>query len=64
MIIYFSGTGNSRFVAEYFAKELQDEVVNAGEWIKAGKKGAFLSDKPYIFVSPIYSWRMPAVKRA
>ena len=61
MIIYFSGTGNSRFVAEYFAKELQDEVVNAGEWIKAGKKGAFLSDKPYIFVSPIYSWRMPAV---
>ena len=31
MIVYFSGTGNSRFVAEYMAKQLQDEVINANQ---------------------------------
>ena len=30
MIIYFSGTGNSRFAAEFLAKELQDEIINVG----------------------------------
>ena len=58
MIIYFSGTGNSRFAAEFIAKELQDEVINAGKLIKAEEKGNFISDKPYVFVCPIYSWRM------
>lgn len=61
MIIYFTGTGNSRLAAEVLAKELQDDVVNAGALMKAGEKGAFTSDKPYVLVSPIYSWRMPAV---
>ena len=29
MIVYFSGTGNSRFVAEQIAEATGDELVNA-----------------------------------
>ena len=61
MIIYFTGTGNSRFAANYLADILQDEVVDATTLMKAGTNGDFHSDRPYVIVSPIYSWRMPAV---
>ena len=64
MIIYFTGTGNSRFVANYLANILQDEVVDATALMKNNTKGVFCSDKPYVIVSPIYSWRMPAVFEA
>ena len=30
MIVYFSGTGNSRFAAEFLAKRLGDELLDAG----------------------------------
>ena len=30
MIVYFSGTGNSRFAAEFLAKQLNDELLDAG----------------------------------
>lgn len=59
MIIYFSGTGNSRFAAESLAKELQDELVDAGRLIKAGETGEFHSDTPWVFAAPVYSWQMP-----
>ena len=36
MVIYFSGTGNSRYAAEVIASELKDELQDAGEYIKAG----------------------------
>lgn len=61
MIIYFTGTGNSRFAAEFLGRKLKDDVINAGALMKAGEKGIFSSDKPYVVVSPIYSWRMPAI---
>ena len=59
MIIYFSGTGNSRFAAEFLAKELQDEIIDSGRLIKAGVQGDFSSETPWVFVSPVYSWQMP-----
>lgn len=61
MVIYFSGTGNSRFVATFLARYLQDEVMDAGMFLKEGKKAEFVSQKPYVFVAPIYSWQMPEV---
>lgn len=61
MIIYFSGTGNSRYAAEMLAKELQDEVLDAGKFIKAGIAGEFLSEKPWVFAAPVYSWQMPRI---
>ena len=61
MIIYFSGTGNSRFAAEYLSKELQDQIFDAGKEIKACNTGAFQSDTPWVFVSPTYAWRLPHI---
>lgn len=61
MIIYFSGTGNSKFCAGSLARALSDESVNAGEYIKKNKKGNFISEKPYVFVCPTYAWQIPHI---
>ncbi len=54
MIIYFSGTGNSRFVAEAIADRLNDEVVSVNKYLKDNLKGSFTSEKPWVFVFPVY----------
>ena len=61
MIIYFSGTGNSRYIASGMAEKLDDKLVDAGVYIKNRKKGKFYSDKPWIFVAPTYCWRLPRI---
>lgn len=61
MIVYYTGTGNSRFAAEAVQRVLNDECVNAFDYIKNGKKGSFASEKPYVFVCPTYSWRIPRI---
>lgn len=61
MIIYFSGTGNSRYVAEYIAAVVGDETVSLNELMREGPKAEFSSRKPYVFVVPTYAWRMPRV---
>lgn len=59
MILYFSATGNSRFVAEYLAGVLNDEVVSINDILKYQKVTTFHSEKPFVFVVPIYAWRLP-----
>ena len=59
MILYFSGTGNSRFVAKEIGKQLSDEVKSLSECMRTKKAQHFTSEKPYIIVSPIYVSRMP-----
>lgn len=34
MILYFTGTGNSRYVPRKIAKEINDEVISIKELIK------------------------------
>lgn len=64
MIIYFSGTGNSRFAAQTVAARIGDECVNVFDCLKNSKAGSFSSEKPYVFVCPTYSWRIPRVFEA
>ena len=61
MIIYFTGTGNSRYVAESIAKQTNDEIINANDYIKKGKRAVFRSQTPFVFVCPTYAWRIPGV---
>lgn len=61
MIIYFSGTGNSRYCAELFADKLNDEITNAFDIIKNGDKAELNSEKPWVFVSPTYAWQIPHI---
>ncbi|MEG0918812.1 MAG: EFR1 family ferrodoxin [Anaerovoracaceae bacterium] len=61
MIIYFTGTGNSKFCAEYIGGQLGDQVIDSFEFISGAKAGEFESDEPWVFVCPTYGWRIPRV---
>ncbi len=59
MVIYFSGTGNSEYIAKLFAQNLNDEILCATQYIKKGEYPKFVSQTPYVFVCPTYAWRIP-----
>ena len=62
MILYFTGTGNSRYVARKIAEKINDEVVSINQLIKQESKDELIStNKPFIFVCPTYAWRLPKV---
>lgn len=61
MVLYFSGTGNTRYVAQALAELLEDEETDIAERLKKGGHQRFYSQKPYVICAPIYAWRFPAV---
>jgi ferredoxin len=61
MIIYFTGTGNSRYAAELLAADTGDELKGINALIKRGETGDFMSEKPYVFVCPTHGWRIPRI---
>ena len=61
MVLYFSGTGNSRFVARAIAKETGDELICLNDRIKRGDISPLQSDRSFVFVTPTYGWRMPQI---
>lgn len=61
MILYFSGTGNSRYVAKKIAEISGDEVISINQRLKAQDYATISSDKPLVFVGPIYAGRLPRV---
>jgi len=61
MIVYFSGTGNSRYCAEFLADHLQDELLDAGHYMKHGIAADLISGKSWVFVAPTYGWQLPRV---
>lgn len=61
MIVYFSGTGNSRQCAQLLAQTLQDEMLDASNYIRHGIGADLHSGKPWVFVAPTYSWQLPKV---
>lgn len=61
MILYFSGTGNSEYVAKRIAEETEDEVVNLFEKIRNHDFSKLHSDRPWVIVSPTYAWRIPRI---
>ncbi len=61
MIVYFTGTGNSRYCAQALAQKLGEECRDAAEFLKTGRKAKLQSDTPWVFVCPTYAWQMPRV---
>ena len=59
MIVYFTGTGNSKYIAEYMAESLEDETFDAAKQIKKRKSVNLYSEKPWVFVAPTYGWQLP-----
>ncbi len=61
MVLYFTGTGNSRFVAEKIADFLGDGLLNIGERIKENNFGEIHDEKRFVIVVPTYAWRIPRI---
>ena len=61
MILYFSGTGNSRLIALRLADILGDKTVSANDIIKRGDVSPIAADGRLILVSPTYGWRFPRI---
>lgn len=63
MILYFSGTGNSRYVAEQIAKITSDEIISINSKLQNNDISDILVNDRLIFVVPTYAWRIPRVVR-
>lgn len=61
MVIYFSGTGNSRYAAKMIAAKTGDTLVDASQGIRANRPALLESQRPWVFVSPTYGWQIPHI---
>ncbi len=61
MIFCFSGTGNSRYIAERLAEALRDSVVDLNAKIKLRDADPVQVGQDVVFVTPTYAWRIPRV---
>ncbi len=59
MILWFSGTGNSRRAARIISQALAEECVSMNDYIQREAPGDFSSQRPFVFVTPTHGWRMP-----
>ena len=59
MIVYFSGTGNSRYIAEVINSVIEDKLVSINECLKNNLIVSL--EQQYIIVCPTYAWRIPRV---
>ena len=59
MIFYFSGTGNSRWVAVRLAEGLDDSLVSLTDTLHRPGVVALRRDEAVGFVFPVYSWGPP-----
>ena len=67
MILYFTGTGNSRFIAQRLSECCSDELVSINRQMRQRKldpynaQYAYHSEKPFVVVCPTYCWHVPKV---
>ena len=59
MVVYFSGTGNSKYVAERIVGSLQEKLICMNERIKSGDTGSVKTGENLVVVVPTYAWRIP-----
>ena len=61
MILYFSATGNSEYIAKNIAYLNNDEVVNMSDYLRKGEAMNLTSEKPYVVISPVYISTLPVI---
>lgn len=59
MILYYTGTGNSEFVAKRIAVHTQDICMNLFERLRNHDYSEIHSTKPFVIVCPTYGWQIP-----
>ena len=63
MILYYSGTGNSRYAAKRLAETLGEPLLSMNDRIKAGDTTAVAVHGRLVIVTPTYAWRIPRIVR-
>ena len=63
MILFFTGTGNSEYVARRLGAALSDPVVPLAEKIRRGDHTPLSSGTPWVVCAPTYAWDLPRVVR-
>ncbi len=59
MILFFTGTGNSRYIAEKIAKKTCDDMICINDRIKQKDASSIRVSGDLIIVTPTYAWRIP-----
>lgn len=60
MILYFSATGNGKYIAEQIAAETDDKAISIVDCISEGKY-LFKDEKILGIITPTYFWRLPRI---
>ena len=63
MIVYYTGTGNSRHIAERIAHALNDTLISLNDRIKSGDITPLAVNGRLVLVMPTYAWRIPRIVR-
>lgn len=63
MVLYYTGTGNSEYVAKKIGEQIEDEVINLFDRIKGKDYSEIHSDRPFVIVYPTYAWQIPRILR-
>ena len=61
MIVFFSGTGNSRHIAKLAAEYLKDDILDISVYTRKHEGVTLSSSKPYVLVAPAYASYIPRV---
>ena len=61
MVLYFTGTGNSRYLARRIAEGLEMPLYDLNACIKAGNTAPVQTGRDMVLVTPTYAWRIPRV---
>lgn len=61
MVLYFTGTGNSRYLARRIAEGLEMPLYDLNACIKAGDTAPVQTGQDVVLVTPTYAWRIPRV---
>lgn len=59
MIVFYTGTGNAKYVAEKIAEITGDVVENLTTFTKEKKPFALAEDEKLVLVNPVYYWGVP-----
>ena len=63
MVLYFSGTGNSKYVAQRMAEALNQSLLSMNDRIRSHDTSPVETDERLVIVTPTYAWRIPRLVR-
>ena len=61
MVLYFSGTGNSKYIAKRIAEAIRENTVDLNMKIKENDTLPLQTGRDVIIVTPTYAWRIPKI---